>query len=60
MADFHNNTIELDSTLSERMRLNILIHESLHLGDWNLSEAKVLRLAAKVSGVLWKEGYRRK
>lgn len=53
------NLIEIDPRQTERARLNTLIHEALHLGDWGLSETKVIKLSGKVASVLWAQGYRR-
>lgn len=43
----------------ERSRLNTLVHEALHIGDMDISEAKVRHLTAVVVEALWRENYRR-
>jgi len=44
---------------TEKSRLNTVVHEALHVGDFELTEADVRRLTAVVTEVLWREGYRR-
>jgi hypothetical protein len=44
---------------TERSRLNSLVHESLHCGDWDCPEKKVRHLTAVVVEALWRQGYRR-
>jgi hypothetical protein len=43
----------------ERSRLNTLVHEALHIGDMEISEAKVRHLTAVVVEALWRQNYRR-
>lgn len=43
-----------------RSRMNTVIHEALHVADWDgLSERKVRLLTAYVTECLWRQGYRR-
>ena len=44
---------------SEKSRLNTVVHEALHVGDFDLTEAHVRKLTSVVTEVLWREGYRR-
>jgi hypothetical protein len=44
---------------TERSRLNTVVHEALHVGDFDLTEAHVRSLTSVVTEVLWREGYRR-
>jgi hypothetical protein len=44
---------------SERSLMNTLVHESLHCGDFEMSERKVRHLTAVVVEALWGQGYRR-
>lgn len=44
---------------TERSRLNTLVHEALHCGDMDMTEAKVRHLTAVVVEALWRECYRR-
>jgi len=52
-------TIIVDPRQPEKERLNTLIHEAIHLVDFDIPESKVIRLANKAAAVLWKQGYRR-
>ena len=52
-------TIVVDPRQPEKERLNTLIHEAIHLADFDIPEAKVIRLANKAADVVWKQGYRR-
>lgn len=45
--------------LSERMILNVIIHEALHACDWDASEIKVNQMANDISRFLWRLGYRK-
>jgi len=51
--------IEIDPRQPEKEFLNTLIHEAIHLVDFDIPEAKVIRLANKAAAVLWEQGYRR-
>ena len=51
--------IEIDPRQPERERLNTLIHEAIHLSDFSIPEAKVIRMANKAADVVWRQGYRR-
>ena len=43
-----------------RSRMNTVIHEALHVADFDgLSEKKVRLLTAYVAECLWRQGYRR-
>lgn len=44
---------------TEKSRLNTVVHEALHVGDFDLTEKHVRDLTAVVTEVLWREGYRR-
>lgn len=44
---------------NEKSRLNTVVHEALHVGDFELTEAEVRRLTSVVTEVLWRENYRR-
>ena len=58
-ASLVNRTIELDPRMTPRRRLTILVHEALHIADWDLAERKVTRIAQRIGNVLWSQGYRR-
>jgi len=51
--------IEVDPRQPEKEFLNTLIHEAIHLVDFDIPESKVIRLANKAAAVLWEQGYRR-
>jgi hypothetical protein len=51
-------TIEIDSTLVGRQRLDTEIHEALHLACPWMTEFLVARTATYIARVLWKIGYR--
>ena len=52
-------TIVVDPRQPEKEKLNTLIHEAIHLADFDIPEAKVIRLANKATEVVWRQGYRR-
>lgn len=58
-ADNIKKVIEIDPRVSEDRRMVVLVHEALHLADWDMPEEKVTKLAEFVGPVLWKHGYRR-
>lgn len=51
--------IEVDTTLTGRKRLEIMIHELLHVLNPEWSESKVIKQSKRISSVLWRERYRR-
>lgn len=51
--------IELDSRLKNKEHLEILIHEVLHILNWEWKEEKVIQQSRKIANVIWKENYRR-
>lgn len=55
-----DNTIEVDPDLWPRQRLEVIVHEALHLADWSMSEVKVNNRAKFITEVLWRQGYRKK
>lgn len=54
-----NPLIEIDERLKGRDRLTVLVHECLHLANYETSEREVIRVAKLVSAVLWADDYRR-
>jgi predicted SprT family Zn-dependent metalloprotease len=61
LACKQDNTIEIDPDIaSEKLFLEVLAHEALHLADWGLSERKVKYRAKYIAEVLWRQGYRKK
>ena len=59
LAHIDERLIVLDSRLSKKKHLEILIHEALHLLNDDWSETKVLRQSKKLTKVLWDQGYRK-
>ena len=51
--------IELDSRLSGRFGLGILVHELLHEYFPDMSERQVARAATRISKGIWQMNYRR-
>ena len=45
---------------SERERLDTVIHEAIHVADFNMAESKVKRIAEIVADALWRQNYRRR
>jgi len=54
-----DNTIEVAPHLWPSKRLEVMVHEALHLADWKMSERKVENRAKLIAQVLWADGYRR-
>jgi Ser-tRNA(Ala) deacylase AlaX len=53
-------TIHINSEhRTEKSRMNTVVHEALHVADFDLSEAHVRSITSVVTEVLWREGYRR-
>ena len=58
-AIFADKKIEIDPRLSTKSRLNIVLHEGIHILDPNLPELKVRAYANRVSDLLWRDRWRR-
>lgn len=52
-------TIVVESGHSDEKTLEIVLHELLHAGAWNLSEETVQHWACDVASILTKLGFRR-
>jgi len=59
-ACFNEHTIEIDPRLKDCKRLEILLHEALHLIFPFLDELEVQRGGEELSAVLWKDGWRKR
>jgi len=59
LAHIDSNTIEIDTRLKGRYRLEITIHEALHILYPTESETAIIRHSKRLTAVLWKEGYRK-
>ena len=53
-----HDTLHIDPTLNAADRLEILIHEALHLLD-PMPEMKVRAWSRRIAAMLWKDGWRR-
>jgi len=58
-AIFADKKIEIDPRLSTKSRLNIVLHEGIHILDPNLPELKVRAYANRLSDLLWRDRWRR-
>lgn len=57
-AHVDDKTIEIDPRLKGRKKIEILIHEALHILNPEMSETKVVDQGRRIANVLWKQGYR--
>lgn len=51
-------TIRISKTLAGQEKLEVLLHEMLHAGVWDLSEEAVDELSTDMAQVLYKLGWR--
>ena len=58
-ADNIHKVIEVDPRLTEERRMCVMVHEALHLSDWEIPEEKVTEMAEFIAPILWRHGYRR-
>lgn len=58
-ASIEDGIIELDDRMKGKKHLEILIHELMHLQNPEWSETEVLAKSKQMTGVLWKQHYRR-
>jgi hypothetical protein len=58
LAHIDDNTIEIDERLKGRDRMEITIHEALHILYPTENETSIIRKSKKLTNVLWKQGYR--
>lgn len=58
LADLGEYTIEVDSTLKFKKKLEIIIHESLHILFPELTEQEVVRNSIILTNTIWHEKYR--
>lgn len=58
MAHADDNIIEIDARLKGKKRLEILIHEALHLLNPDMEEDDVILQSQKICLTLWKLNYR--
>lgn len=58
-ADLEKNVVILDSKLTGKKHLEILIHEQLHLLLPDISEESVENASIMMTNTIWQEKYRR-
>jgi hypothetical protein len=58
-AHLDENIIEIDKRLTGRKRMEIIIHEAMHLLNAEMTEEEVIRQSKAICQTLWKEHYRR-
>ena len=59
LAHIDSNTIEIDERLKGRYRLEITIHEALHILYPKDSETAIIRKSKRLTKGLWEQGYRK-
>jgi hypothetical protein len=59
-ADRKAATIGIFNALGGSKELEVLIHEMLHAGHWDLAEEAVDETARDIAAALWKIGFRKK
>jgi hypothetical protein len=59
MTVFDEKTIYVANDLSEKHRLETLIHESLHATNYDLSEECVEETARDIAKFLWEDKWRK-
>ena len=52
------NTIEIDSTLKGKHKLEIILHEALHIQNPAWDEAEVIKKSKQMANLLWGQRYR--
>lgn len=57
-ALIESNTIEIDPRLKGRRKMEILIHEAIHILNPEMSETKVLEQGRRIANLLWKQHFR--
>lgn len=59
MAHPDTRTIEIDPRLEPQKRLEIMLHEAMHIVFEFMDEATVDASAKELADVLWRDGWRR-
>jgi len=57
-AHIVDQTIEIDPRLKGKKKMEIILHEALHILNPEFSETKVIEQSKKLTALLWKEHYR--
>ena len=55
-----NGEIWINPNQSEAERLNTVLHEALHVLYPKWTEGRILRVANRLSDVVWRDGWRRR
>ena len=58
MANFEDNTIEVDSNLKGKKKMEIIIHEVLHCLFKDMEEEEVIQKSVILTHTLWHEHFR--
>lgn len=53
------NTIEIDSRLTGKKQMEIMLHESLHIMFPKLTEQEIEKKSILLTNTLWHEGFRK-
>lgn len=59
LAHLDTGVIEIDARLKGRYRLEVTLHEALHILYPTDSETTIIRKSKRLTKVLWEQGYRR-
>jgi hypothetical protein len=57
-ALIEDGIIEIDPRLKGRRKMEVLIHEAIHLLNPEFSETKVIEQGRKIANLLWKQHFR--
>ena len=58
IADIDLNKILMDPRLVGKKKLEVLIHEILHLQNPEWSETRVIKMSRQITKILWNADYR--
>lgn len=58
MANYDNNTIEVDSNLKQKKKMEIILHECLHCLFKDMDEDEVIKKSVILTNTLWHENFR--
>ena len=57
-ALIEDGIIEIDPRLKGRRKMEVLIHEAIHLLNPDFSETKVVEQGRRIANLLWKQHFR--
>ena len=52
------NTIEIDPTLKSKHKMEIILHEALHIQNPSWDEGEVIKKSKQLANLLWAQRYR--